>query len=53
MQSSGRTTKRGGDHSVDPGVGCSISSERILEKLSAKMWTGFIWLRIEASGRLL
>jgi hypothetical protein len=41
-----------GDHleSIDRGI---ISYLWILKKDGVKMWTGFIWLRIGASGGLL
>jgi hypothetical protein len=42
----------GTDHSEDLGVDGRIL-EWILVKLGGKEWTGFIWLRIETSDRLL
>jgi hypothetical protein len=43
----------GRDHSEDLNVGGRVILEWILEKKGAKLWTGFIWLRIRTSGGLL
>jgi hypothetical protein len=43
----------GSDHSEVLGIGGKIILKRILEKQGGKLWTGFIWLRIETSGELL
>jgi hypothetical protein len=43
----------GRDCSEHLGVNAKIISERILGKQGGKVQTGFIWLRIETSGRLL
>jgi hypothetical protein len=38
----------------DLGVdGMIIILDRILEKSGGRLWTGFVWLRIESSDRLL
>jgi hypothetical protein len=44
---------RGRDHSEDTGVIKKIILEWMFEKLGEKVWTGFIWIRIETSGALL
>jgi len=41
------------DHSEDDGIDGRVILEWILGKEGGKLWTGFIWLRIEASGGLL
>jgi hypothetical protein len=43
----------GGDHSEGLGVDGRIILEWILEKQNRKLWTVFIWLRIEASSGIL
>jgi hypothetical protein len=43
----------GRDYSEDPGIDGRIILEWILGKLDRKVWTGFIWLRIETSDELL
>jgi hypothetical protein len=43
---------KGRDHLEDLGTD-KIILERILGKQGGKVWTGFIWLRIGASGELL
>jgi hypothetical protein len=40
-------------HPEDLGLHGRIILEWILEKQSGKVWTGFIWLRIETSGCML
>jgi hypothetical protein len=40
-------------HSEDVGVDGRIILKWILNKLHGEMWTGFIWLWIGTSGRLL
>jgi hypothetical protein len=47
----GNTNER--SHSVNLGVNGKLISVRILGKQGGKLWTGFIWLRIGASGGLL
>jgi hypothetical protein len=42
----------GRDHSENVGVDLRIILELILEKWIGNSWTGFIWLRIVASGGL-
>jgi hypothetical protein len=37
----------------DIGICGTIVLEWILEKQDAKVWTGFIWVRIDTGGRLL
>jgi len=37
----------------DLGVDGRIILKNVLMKLGVRMWTGFIWLRIGISGRLL
>jgi hypothetical protein len=44
---------KGRHHSEDLGVDVKITSEWILRKSVRKMWTGFIWLKLETSGGLL
>jgi hypothetical protein len=44
---------KGRDHFEDIGVGRKVILECILGKQGGKMWTGFVWLRIETSGVLL
>jgi hypothetical protein len=44
---------KGRDNSEELGVDEKIMLECILRKWSVKLWTGCIWLRIGASGRLL
>jgi hypothetical protein len=44
---------KGRDHSEDLGVDGKITLEWILGKYSGKVWTGFIWLSIGTSGKLL
>jgi hypothetical protein len=44
---------RGRAKSEDPEKYRKIILERILGKYIWKVWNGFIWLRIETSGRLL
>jgi hypothetical protein len=44
---------KGRDHSVDLGIDGEIKLEWILAEFGGKLWTGCIWLRIRASGRLL
>jgi hypothetical protein len=39
--------------SKELGVDGKIVLERSLGKFSEKLWTGFIWLRLQKSGRLL
>jgi len=41
------------DHLEDIGIDRRIILDWILEKLVEMIWTGFIWLRGETSGRLL
>jgi len=41
------------DHLEDLGEDGWLILELILEKRCWQMWTGFIWLRIGASGKLL
>jgi len=41
------------DYLEDIGIARRIILEWILEKLVGMIWTGFIWLRRETSGRLL
>jgi hypothetical protein len=43
---------KGRDHSEDLGVDEKIILEWILGKRIGKVWTRFIWLRIETSGGL-
>jgi hypothetical protein len=40
-------------HSEDLDIDETIISECILWKFDGKLWTGFVWLRIRASGGLL
>jgi hypothetical protein len=44
---------KGGHYSANLGVDGTIISEWALEKYGGKLWIGFIWLRVGASGRLL
>jgi hypothetical protein len=44
---------KGIHHSEDLDIGGKIILEWILGKEGGKVWTGFIWLRIRTSGRLL
>jgi len=44
---------KGKDHLEDIGIHRKIILEWSLEKYIGKVWTGFIWLRIWTSGRLL
>jgi hypothetical protein len=44
---------KGRDHSEYVGIDERITLEWILEKYGRKVWTGFVWLRIRTSGRLL
>jgi hypothetical protein len=44
---------KGRDHLEDLGVDGRIMLEWILNKYIGRMWTRFIWLRIEASARFL
>jgi hypothetical protein len=44
---------KGRDHLVDIGVDRRFLLKWILKKQGARMWTGFIWLRIGSSGGLL
>jgi hypothetical protein len=44
---------KGRDYKEDLGVGGRIIRECILGKKFGKVWTGFIWLRIGTSGRIL
>jgi len=44
---------REGDHLEYLGIDVRMILKWILNKLGEKVWMGFIWLRIEASGRLL
>jgi hypothetical protein len=46
-------TLKGSDDSKDLDVAGRIILEMILGKWGGKFWTGFIWLRIGTSGRLL
>jgi hypothetical protein len=39
-------------HSEDLGIDARIILEDFLLKLSRKLWTGYIWLRIGISGTL-
>jgi hypothetical protein len=41
------------DHSEDRGVHRRMGSERILGRLAAGLWSGFVWLRIGTGGGLL
>jgi hypothetical protein len=41
------------DHLYDLGIDGKIIFERALGKYSGKVWTGFIWLRIETNSGLL
>jgi hypothetical protein len=41
------------DHQEDPDVGGRIILKRIIQGLGLMIWTGYIWLRIGASGWLL
>jgi hypothetical protein len=41
------------DHSEDLAIDGKIILEWILGKWGRKLWTGFIWLRLESSGGLL
>jgi hypothetical protein len=43
----------GRDHLEDLAVDGKIILEWILEKLGGDLWTRFIWLRTETSGRFL
>jgi len=44
---------RGRDQVEDLGIDGRIISIQILKKYDGRSWTGFIWLRIGTSGRLL
>jgi hypothetical protein len=44
---------KGKDHSEDRGVSGRMGSKWILERLVGRVWSGFIWLRIETGGGLL
>jgi hypothetical protein len=44
---------KGRDHSEELDVGGRLILEWFLEKQGGKGWTGFIWLRIGTSGRLM
>jgi hypothetical protein len=44
---------KGRDHAQDLDIDGKIIFEWILGKYGAKMWTGFIWLRIGTSGGIL
>jgi hypothetical protein len=44
---------KGRDHSEELGVDGKILLAWILGKQGGKVWTGFVWLRIGTSGRLL
>jgi hypothetical protein len=44
---------KGRDHEEDIGVNEWILLEWMLGKYGGKVWTGFIWLRIETNGGLL
>jgi hypothetical protein len=41
------------DHFEDQGVDVRMGSEWILRRLAGGVWSGFNWLRLGASGRLL
>jgi hypothetical protein len=41
----------GKDHLNDPGADGRIILKYILWKQGARVWTGFIWLRIRTSGK--
>jgi len=45
--------RKGRDHFEDRRVDGRLIAERILKKDGATLWTGFIWLRIGASGGTL
>jgi len=44
---------KGRDHSEDLGVDGRVILEWISEKYGGKVWTGFMWFRIEANDWLL
>jgi hypothetical protein len=44
---------KGRDRSEQSGVDRRTISKEILGKQGRRLWTGFIWLRIGSSGRLL
>jgi hypothetical protein len=48
-----RVKKPERDHTEDLRVDGKIILERILGKKGVKVWTGFIWLKSETSGRIL
>jgi hypothetical protein len=49
----GLESLKGRDHSEDLGMDGKIILEWTLGKQGGKVWTAFIWLRIETRGRLL
>jgi hypothetical protein len=48
-----RESQKERDHKEDVDVGWRVIFKWILEKYYGVIWTGFIWLRIGTSGRLL
>jgi hypothetical protein len=44
---------KGRDHLEDLDIDERIILEWILRKSHGKVWTGFIWLRIQSTGRLV
>jgi hypothetical protein len=53
MQNYRWETYGGRYHLGDPGIDRSTILKWILNKMGMIMWTGFIWLRTEATDRLL
>jgi hypothetical protein len=44
---------KGSEHSEDLGIDRKVILGWILRKERGEVWTGFIWLRVGTSGRLL
>jgi hypothetical protein len=41
---------KGREHSEDPGVDVRVILKWISRKWGRRLWTGFVWLRIETGG---